>query len=335
MGKRTEVKGKNNKKKRKNKKRIGFKFLLCVLLLLGILGGIFVKRAYDLDWNWIAAFMGHTRETREKLDRITVLVMGESGGNTDSIIIVTYDPKIQEAGMLSIPRDTFVGNNRSDAKASNKINSVYHQSPEKVVEAVNKITGLDIKYYLIFDTKVLIELVDIIGGVEFEVPIDMKYDDYTQDLHIDLKQGYQKLNGKQVEQLVRFRHNNNGSTYPYDYGIEDYGRMKTQRNVAIALAKQTIKLKNVWEIGNIVDTLSKNVDTNIEVKAVKDYIPYGMEIDLSSIKSTQLPGSDSNNNSSGIWFFYHDEEKTKAIVEEMFSSNQPSQGEAIITGNRK
>ena len=206
------------------------------------------------------------------------------------------------------------------------------------MEAVNKITGLNIKYYLLFDNAVLIELVDIIGGIEFDVPMDMKYDDFTQDLHIDLKKGYQKLNGAQVEQLVRFRHNNigppyYGSTYPYDYGIEDYGRMKTQRNVAITIAKQTIKLKNIWEIGNIIDTYSKNVTTNIDAKDIKDYIPYGMQIDLSKIRSEQLPGNDSNNNASGIWFFYHDKEKTKSIVEELFSSNKPSQGEAIITGD--
>ena len=332
MGKHGQTKSK--KKKNKKKKIFGFKFFVIILIMIGIAGGWFAKRVYDLDGNWLAAIMGHSRKTIEKLDRITVLLLGESGGNTDTIMLVTYDPKIQEAGMLSIPRDTFVGNDKNDpkqAKAANKINSLYHESPEKVVAAVSKIVGIDIKYYVLIDTKVLVELVDIIGGIEYTVPIDMRYDDVTQDLHINLKQGKQKLNGDQVEQLVRFRHNNMGapyygSTYPYDWGIEDYGRMRTQRAVAIVVARQTIKLKNVFEIGQIIDTLEKNVDTNVNVKAVKDYIPYGIKIDLETIKSYQLPGADSNSNPAGIWFFYHDKEETKRIVDEMFNLNPPVDG---------
>ena len=68
-----------------------------------------------------------------------------------------------------------------------------------------------------------------IGGVEFDVPIDMEYDDVTQDLYIHLDKGYQKLDGEQAEQLVRFRKNNNGTSYPYEYGDNDIGRMRTQR----------------------------------------------------------------------------------------------------------
>lgn len=168
----------------------------------------------------------------------------------------------------------------------------------------------------------LIELVDIINGIEYNVPIDMEYDDNNQNLHIDLKAGTQKLNGNQVEQLVRFRHNNDGSTYPWDYGIEDYGRMKTQRGVIKTIAKQTIQLKHVWKVGEIVDTIGKNIETNLDLGMVKDYIPYGMEVNVDSIVSEQLPGVDDEilpvDSSSKVWFFFPDEEKTKEAVDKVF-----------------
>ena len=62
---------------------------------------------------------------------------------------------------------------------------------KKTIEAVNKITGLNLKYYILVDTEALIKLVDQIGGLYFDVPIDMNYDDPTQDLYIHLSKGYQ------------------------------------------------------------------------------------------------------------------------------------------------
>ena len=82
----------------------------------------------------------------------------------------------------------------------------------------------------------------------FDVPIDMKYTDKKQGLYINLKAGVQKLDGDKAEQVVRFRHNSDGSTYPAEYGIEDIGRMKTQRNFLKALAKQTLKIENIFKI---------------------------------------------------------------------------------------
>ena len=128
-------------------------------------------------------------------------------------------------------------------------------------------------------------MVNIVGDVEFNVPIDMDYDDETQDLHIHLKEGLQKLNGDKVEQVVRFRHNNDGSTYSYKYGIEDYGRMKTQRELIKTVLKQTIQFKNIKEIGKIMDLAKDYVQTNMEFSNLKDYIPYIVNLDVDSIQA--------------------------------------------------
>lgn len=309
---------KDEKTKEKRKKGRGRKILLIILILMIVLGIVVAKRVNDLDGNWIALILGHNKNTLKNLDEIQVLIMGESTGMSDTIIVAKYNPKTQESSLLSIPRDTFIGDNKSKAKYYHKINSLYSngETPEKTMDAVNKITGLNIKKYILVDTKALRELVDIIGGVYFEVPIDMSYDDDGQDLHIHLKKGYQLLTGDQAEQVARFRHNNNGSTYPYEYGIEDYGRMKTQRNLIIAIVKQTIKAKNIKEIGNITDTMKNNVKTNIDFSVIKDYIPYAININLDAIQTAQLPGKSEKVN--GIWFFFHDAKETEEIVDKLF-----------------
>ena len=103
------------------------------------------------------------------------------------------------------------------------------------------LTGLNIENYILIDTEGLVELVDTIGGVEFNVPIDMKYDDKKQGLHINLKAGVQVLDGDKAEQLVRFRKNNDNTTYSGDHAKDDYGRMQTQREFIIETVKQTIE----------------------------------------------------------------------------------------------
>ena len=312
-------KGKNKSKIKKTKKKnkhIALKIFIVLVILLGI---FIAKRLYDAGGNILGAILGHNAETLKNLDKLEVLILGESTGMSDTIIVASYDPKTQEAALMSVPRDTFTGEEKSKAKYYHKINALYNygETPEKTVAAVNEITGLDIEYYIIVDTEALIKLVDTIGGLEYDVPIDMNYDDGTQNLHIHLSAGYQKLTGAQVEQLVRFRHNNDGSTYSYtDYGGEDHGRSRTQRNVIIAIAKQTLKFKNVTEISNIVDILKEYVDTNMDLNAIKDYIPYAVDMNMDNVKVDRLPGEDEPVN--GIWYFFHDEEETQALVNELF-----------------
>ncbi len=318
-----EIKSSNQKSKKtavkgKKKKHVALKVFLVVLIILGIAGGLFVKRVQDLHGNWLAALLGHNEETVKNLDKLYVLAMGESTGMSDTIIVCSYDPKTQEASMLSIPRDTFVGDSKSHASVYDKINSLYNngQNPENTLEAVNKITGLDIKNYVLIDTKGLVKLVDEIGGIEFDVPINMKYDDETQDLHINFQKGLQKLNGEQVEELVRFRHNNDGTSYSYDYGNEDFGRMRTQREVIITVAKQMIQLKNITEIGKIIDIAREYVKTNMNFDDLKDYIPYMINMSAENIQAERLPGDSDYLN--GLSFFLYDEEETESLVDKLF-----------------
>ena len=169
----------------------------------------------------------------------------------------------------------------------------------------------------------MIALVDEIGGVEFNVPIDMNYDDSSQDLHIHLKAGQQLLNGEQAENLVRFRHNNNGTSYPSSYGDNDIGRMRTQREFITQVAKQTIQLKNIGKIGNIVDIAYKYVETNVTLSVMKDYIPYAIEFNTENIQTGTLPGT--NQKINGLWFLKANKTEAKQLINQMFEVEEQIQ----------
>ena len=179
---------------------------------------------------------------------------------------------------------------------------------------------MEIDNYLIIDTDALVDIVDAIGGVEFDVPIDMKYDDSSQDLHIDLKAGYQKLSGEQAEWLVRFRHNNDGTTYPAEYGDNDIGRMRTQREFITALLKQTMQPQNILKITKIAEIAFDNITTNMTFETLKDYIPYAVNFSTENLQTGTLPGTPELSN--GVWIYSANKKKTKAIVEELFADEE-------------
>lgn len=235
---------------------------------------------------------------------------------TDTIMVCSYNPKTQRASMLSIPRDTFVGKSKARATGYDKINAIYSEDgAEGTVEKVEELTGMDIDYYVVVNNNVVIELVNSIGGVYFDVPIDMNYDDKTQNLHIHLKKGYQKLDGEHAEQLLRFRHNNNGTSYPTEYGDNDYGRMRTQREFMMAVAKQTLSIKNITNIKTIMTTIFQNIETNLTLEGVFPYVPWAVSFDTTNISSNQVAGQSQKCNE--LWFFVCDEDETAEVVEEM------------------
>ncbi len=329
---------KNMKKKKKKKTKAGkiIKWILLILLLaILIWAGVFVYKMAKNGWGlqgFLATAVGHDENTLKNMEKIYCLVVGVSGAEenyklADTIMVVSYDPKIQKASILSIPRDTYVGPNVEKASSSYKINATYKNGKniDGFLGYVNQITGLGIKNYLIIDTEALVQLVDAIGGVTFNVPIDMDYDDSTQNLHIHLTAGEQLLNGSQSEQLVRFRHNNDDSTYPASYGIQDFGRTRTQREFITATLKQTLKPENIFKIGEILDIAFKNVNTNMNFDTVKDYIPYAVNFNADNLNTALLPSESVKKN--GVWIVTYDKEKTKKLVDELFSDPVITEGE--------
>lgn len=333
--KRQEKRNNRNRRKTKAKKSTGKKILIGILivLLLGI--AWFTYRTYKNGWGlsgMLATVVGHDENTKKNLSEIKVLILGVStdldSQLTDTIMVASYNPNTQKANLLSIPRDSYTGKNTAKATASLKINALYnyYRTPEKTLEAVNELTGLDIQYYVLVKTEALIQLVDAIGGVEFNVPINMKYDDPTQNLNINLKEGTQKLDGDKAEQLLRFRKNNDGTTYPIEYGNDDFGRMRTQRDFISAVLKQTLKPGNIFKLGEILEIAHKNVETNLELSYIKDYIPYAVEFNTDNLQTATLPGTTPDmKETNNVSILVVNKKLTQELIQSMFYSDNQTE----------
>lgn len=340
VNKKENINKKDKKIKNKKKSKIWGKILILLILILAVLVGLFIYKSKQNGGGlqgMLSILVGHDEETLKNLEPIQVLLMGKSTDQgaelTDTIIVATYNPQTQNASLLSIPRDTFVGKNPTSGTGHDKINAAYRKGPEKALEAINKLTGLDVKYYMVIDNQALIELVDIIGGVEYEVPYvegGMIYDDTSQDLHINLQPGLQRIDGNKAEQLLRFRKNNKGKTYSKEYGGDDYGRMRTQREFIMATAKQTIKAKNIFKVKDIIDLVYEYVETNLSISIIKDYVPYAVNIDISTIQSAVIPGGSYGPPKYPLWFFIADEKETEALMEQLYGTGEEDNGETTI-----
>ena len=133
-----------------------------------------------------------------------------NGFYANTIMVAAYDTAEQKVGVVSIPRDTLVD------RSFPKINAVYGSGGiEALKETVSDLIGIPIDHYMTVNIRAFKALVDAVGGIDFYVPCDMDYDDSTpgQELYIHYKEGMQHLNGQQALEVVRFRHNNDGSGY--------------------------------------------------------------------------------------------------------------------------
>ena len=311
----------NKKRKHKTLKRVVIIILIIILIIIIALATYLGTRIAQNGGGMrgiVSTLVGTNSEQVKNLDDIYMLILGKSQNMTDTIMVVKYSPKNQQASLLSIPRDSFVGKSTSSATAFDKINSKYQISPQSVIDAVNKLTGLNLKYYVTVDTKALRDLVDAIGGVYFDVPIDMDYDDSSQALAIHLKKGYQLLNGMQAEGVVRFRHNNNGTSYPSEYGDNDLGRMKTQRAFIETVLKQTLKVGNITKVNQLINIAKEEVSTNIPWDTLKNYAVALMDFDTNNLKTGALPGAADYYN--GLSFFIVNTKQSKEMVNDLFFS---------------
>lgn len=332
-------------KKKKRKSKVIKKILFLIIILLIICAGAFGYKTHINGGGMqglLATLVGNDKDTLEELEPIQFLLLGVStdlGGKiTDTIMVATYNPKSQIASLLSIPRDTYTGKDHSKGSPNEKINALYTKGIDKILVKVNELTGLDLKYYMVVDNEALIKLVDVIGGVEFEVPIKMNYHDNTQGLSIELEKGVQVLDGDHAKQLLRFRKNDDGTGYPAEYGSDDIGRMKTQRNFIMATARQTLQAKNVFKIKDIIDIIYEYVETNISISDIKAYVPYAINFNVDSLKSAVLPGTSVGPTQTGnlyapYWFILTNKTEAQKVIETLYSENDENEEDKTDDNN--
>ena len=207
-----------------------------------------------------------------KEDFYTFMLVGRDtggGGNTDTIIVVAYDVANQQLNLMSIPRDTMV-NVPWDIK---RINSVYNYAPyydkdgiDFLREELSYLIGFQPDYTVVVEWEAVGELVDAIDGVWFDVPLDMDYEDPTQEVWIHLDAGYQEMDGDKAMQLLRYRQNNkmvNGHNVLYGgYPNGDLGRIQTQQAFLKAVIEKCLDSISLSTIPSMVSIFMDNVETS-------------------------------------------------------------------------
>lgn len=293
---------------------------LLMIMIVGLFCGRLVKNGLTLR-GMLMTSIGQQEEDIQNLEPLYCLVMGISEDIstelTDTIMLCAYFPQEQKVSILSIPRDTFIGDDKDNTTSYDKINALYQKSPENTLEAVRKLTGVDVRNYVVINNNALEKVIDAVGGIYFDVPIDMWYDDPTQDLHIYINKGYQLLNGENAVKVLRFRHNNDMSTYPKEYGEQDLGRMRTQREFIKAAANQILSSNNILKLNEILEIVFDNIQTNLSISELIKYIPSATEFNVENMKTEALPGV--ADYLGALSFFIVDENQSEQMVSSLFS----------------
>ena len=201
-------------------------------------------------------------------------------GMTDMILYVHFNNETGEMKMLQIPRDTMVttdtsvsGNYRINGVAKTQ-GSDSNNNMAALCELVADQYQIPIDGFITIRLEMLTELVDLFGGVEIYVPMEMDY----EGSH--LNQGYQTLKGDACEFLLRARH-----VYPNG----DIGRLNMQRQFYAALFRKLKSIGNIWDVAKLTPAVLNYMETNLSASDLISFAISMLKIDSSKIMICQMP----------------------------------------------
>lgn len=244
-----------------------------------------------------AAAAAHA-ERKDKFYTILVSGCDDGNGNSDTNILLAVDAENNYIHGVSIARDTkAVWDGRN-----HKINAAFGSGGiEKLAEVIGDQLGIPVDFTVSVDLKGFVALVDAIGGVDFDVPVDMNYEDPYQDLYIHFSAGMQHLTGEEALKVVRCRS---------VYATQDIGRMETQQKFLKAVAKQTLTLSNVDKIPEFANIFNQYVETDLTLGNLAWLGTEAISMGADAVSFSTLPGEwdDSDN------FVHLDPDATLEVV---------------------
>lgn len=249
------------------------------------------------DHNQQAAPNGDPEEEEKVVlnDSMNILILGidsEKGniGRTDTIILLNFKPDREEIYLMSIPRDT-----RVKIKGNyDKINAAYvYGGPELARETVGDLLNIKIDHHVIFNFETFKELIDMVEGLEVDVPVRM----YYPSENIDLQPGKQTLNGHDALAYARYRGTSEG----------DLGRSKRQHEIITLLIDKLFAPKMLIKMPRIIQSVAEHIEHDLTAKDLGTIAAVGGQVKSKPIKSIMLPGK--NEKIKGIWYFIADEEE--------------------------
>lgn len=299
-----KIKAKRQKKAKRKKTR---KVILTILIILAVLlAGIYFAIEYfteppEVDNDGLKGSEeiepGVTNGRYNGMYTFMVVGLDKVGNNTDTIMVGCLNVVDGELNIINIPRDTLVNTNYN----VKKINYIYPACVNNNKDAIGALKegledmlGFGIDKYAVIDIGAAEQIVDAIGGVEFDVPVDMHYDDPEQDLHINIDAGLQKLNGEQTVQVLRFRNT---------YAGGDIQRIGVQQSLFKAMASQLLSLGNIPNIGEIIEIVENNTETDLSPDNIRFYIKEFLLLNKDNINFYTLP-ADTSGSIFGMSYVY-------------------------------
>lgn len=218
-------------------------------------------------------------ELKQEPENKNILIVGsdKSGELADVIMLAKINVEEKDVKIISIPRDTRIKVNGEFMKINSTLGIGNINGTKQAVEYVLK-TKID--DYILFSTDTFRDTIDALGGVDFYVPQDMKYTDPVQNLKIDLKKGYQHLDGDKAEQLVRFR----------KYTMGDLDRIKVQQDFFKELINQKLNHTLLNNADELMKTILTNINSNLTVKDLFPYIDLLKSINNINVEFYTIPG---------------------------------------------
>lgn len=261
---------------------------------------------------------------------IAVFGVDKDGYRTDVIFVVNFNSVTNKVKVLSVPRDTKVRWTEEQRQSlrdlgkrtvsTSKINEMtaYGGIDNIRLFTINQLEnmfGVTIDNYIIVNIDAFNQIVDAIGGVDLEVPQDIKYTDHSGGLYIDLKAGYQHLDGDKAEQFVRFRKYPNG----------DVDRIAAQQIFLDAFAEKVLSPSIITKLPKLVGILFNSIKTDASLAELSQYYQYVGSFNKENLSFHTLPGEGRYEGGASYFFPYEDE--TAAMVQEVFYDQTPA-GEA-------
>lgn len=247
-----------------------------------------------------------------KSKRVNILLLGMEGPRTDTMMLLSFDPKNNGIDLISIPRDTYYPRKGHSAATKWKINAVYgDEGIEGTANAVSDVLGgIPVHYYVKVTYDGVEKIVDSLGGVKVDIPMNMDYDDPRDKppLHIHFKKGTQVLDGKNAIKFLRFRKGNNGGGYPRG----DIGRIKAHHQFMNEAMKKALGFR----LPVVASQVFKNVKTDMPLTEILLNVKNAVGISHEDLNTYVLPGKDGRK--KGLSYFFYDEEATKELMRSIY-----------------
>lgn len=301
-----------------NSRKFYFVVIVIISLFLFVVGAVtlgFLNKGDGSGNGFLNSIISPFKSLREP---VNVLVLGgdKVNKNTDTMMLVNFNPASAKLNILSIPRDTKV---KIKGIGTSKINAAYPSGGANLaMDTVSSLLNVKVKYYMFVDTSAFRKIIDILGGVEFDVPANMDYDDPVQNLHIHLKKGPQHLDGAKAEQFMRFRHPTNYTKeISQYYDGSDLKRIDAQQKFIKELIRQKVNVANITKLNSVISTVFKNVETNLKLDNALKLSQNIGKLKSNEMQMMKLPGNDSNE--PGGWYYIADKQQANEIVKKYFS----------------